>query len=125
MHLSELDAFVEKLKSEYDRQDSYRKPQKEYSQTLALAHYWEKKRKAAVEQGDEAEAQRAKARYDLRVWHINELSSVGRLPYLFSVRALFDIHECKSCPGFFRHYAELPKVHQREQTAPPAEKWHL
>lgn len=30
--------------------------------------------------------------YDLRVWHINELSSVGRLPYLFSVRALFDIH---------------------------------
>ena len=36
IYLSELDAFVEKLKSEYDRQDSYRKPQKEYSQTLAL-----------------------------------------------------------------------------------------
>ena len=64
IYLSELDAFVEKLKSEYDRQDSYRKPQKEYSQTLALAHYWEKKRKTAVEQGDEAEVQRAKGRVD-------------------------------------------------------------
>ncbi len=64
IYLSELDAFVENLKSEYDRQDSYRKPQKEYSQTLALAHYWEKKRKTAVEQGDEAEAQRAKGRVD-------------------------------------------------------------
>ena len=30
--------------------------------------------------------------YNLCVWHIDELSSVGRLPYLFSVRALFDIH---------------------------------
>ena len=30
--------------------------------------------------------------YDLCIWHIDELSSVGRLPYLFSVRALFDIH---------------------------------
>lgn len=62
IYLNELDTFVEKLKLEYDRQDSYRKPQKEYSQTLALAHYWEKKRKTAVEQGDEAEVQRAKGR---------------------------------------------------------------
>ena len=30
--------------------------------------------------------------YDLCVRHIDELSSVGWLPYLFSVRALFDIH---------------------------------
>ena len=64
IYLSELDAFVEKLKSEYDRQDGYRKPQKEYSQTLALAHYWEKKRKTAAEQGNEAEVQRAKGRVD-------------------------------------------------------------
>lgn len=64
IYLSELDVFVEKLKAEFDRQDSYRKPQKAYSQTLALAHYWEKKRKTAVEQGDEAEALRAKTRVD-------------------------------------------------------------
>lgn len=64
IYMSELDAFVEKLKSEYDRQDAYRKPQKPYSQTLALAHYWEKKRREALEKGDEAELQRARGRVD-------------------------------------------------------------
>ena len=33
--------------------------------------------------------------------------------------------ECKSGPGFFRHYAKLPKIHQGAQSAPPNEKWHL
>ena len=64
IYLNELDTFVDQLKSEYDRKDSYRKPQKEYSQTLALAHYWEKKRKTAVEENNEAEVQRAKGRVD-------------------------------------------------------------
>ena len=31
----------------------------------------------------------------------------------------------KSGPGFFRHYAKLPKIHQGAQSAPPNEKWHL
>ena len=62
IYLNELDTFAEKLKLEYDRQDSYRKPQKEYSQTLALAHYWEKSAKQQWSKETEAEVQRAKGR---------------------------------------------------------------
>ena len=62
IYLSELDTFVEKLKTEFDRQDAYRKPSKEYSQTLGLAGYWKRKLKAAKDSGNTEEAERAEAR---------------------------------------------------------------
>lgn len=62
IYLSELDSFAEKLKADFDRQDSYRKTSKEYSRTLALAHYWKKKLDMAKENGTDNDIKKAEAR---------------------------------------------------------------
>lgn len=62
IYLNELDIFVENLKKEFDRQESYRKPQKAYSQTLGLLGYWKKKLKTAKSENDEAGMAKAKGR---------------------------------------------------------------
>lgn len=62
IYLNELDIFMENLKREFDRQESYRKPQKAYSQTLGLLNYWKKKLKTAKAENNQAEIERAKGR---------------------------------------------------------------
>lgn len=62
IYLNELDIFMENLKQEFDRQESYRKPQKAYSQTLGLLNYWKKKLKTAKAENNQAEIERAKGR---------------------------------------------------------------
>jgi group II intron reverse transcriptase/maturase len=62
IYLNELDVFMENLKKDFDRQNSYRKPQKAYSQTLGLIAYWKKKLKSAKVENNEAEVEKATAR---------------------------------------------------------------
>lgn len=62
IYLNELDIFVENLKKEFDRQESYRKSQKAYSQTLGLLGYWKKKLKTAKSENDEAGMAKAEGR---------------------------------------------------------------
>lgn len=62
IYLHELDAFMEKMKAEFDKQDSYRKPQKAYAQISGLLSYWRRKLKTAITENNETEISRAKGR---------------------------------------------------------------
>ena len=66
IYLNELDIFMENLKQEFDRQESYRKPQKAYSPDIRSAQLLEEKVKTAKAENNQAEIERAKER-------INEL----------------------------------------------------
>lgn len=62
VYLSELDIFIEKMKNGFDRQESYRKPQKAYSQIGGLLSYWKKKLKTAKAEANEVEICKAEKR---------------------------------------------------------------
>lgn len=59
IYLNELDIFMKNLKQEFDRQESYRKPQKAYSQILGRLGYWKNKLKAVKAENNQAEIERA------------------------------------------------------------------
>ena len=61
IYLNELDVFMEGLKLQFDKYDSYRRPSKEYAKTVAKRGYWIKEKKIAVANGDEARIQTATA----------------------------------------------------------------
>ena len=62
IYMNELDMFMLDLKKQFDRNDSYRKPSKEYAQVVSLRRYWINELNAAKEAGDVYRTEHASGR---------------------------------------------------------------